>query len=438
MKEYGQHTYTSSFIESLVTEASKSIEVSEVTNKKGFVITKVSFIDSGIKAFVEKEKGIRDISLVEQGKGRKSQLLRAAIDSRTKQNSAAVRASDGSEIMPADQVPDVEVLPMLNSAKALFDFVVNNARANPDYCIQVINDPKYAKVLHDSLFSVGDQDPKQLGEYLEENRLVDNKKVIEAIKDRQRELAACAEEFPDVDIKTLVEKLDIIKSAGFKINGSAEDKEEAFVAIDLLIQGVSVPVYGVGEDGPVLLTGDPGSRDKCADLLRFMHSCGYNNKKIAQFILDRDISQADKANCEVNGMPLVDYIDQNKGVDISKMPNAAETKAAEDNRDAQKALAEVRARAAAKAAETAQAAAQAAARKAALDRVVGERVNRGIQAEAERARAAAEAERARGGYLGAALRLFGVGGGTTVTKASSPSTTPRDHNYQGKKRGGLE
>jgi uncharacterized UPF0160 family protein len=428
LKEYGQHTYTSSFIEDLVKEASKSIKVSEVTDKKGVVSKKLSFVDSGIKDFVEAHKGSLDIALANDEEGRKEDLLRAAIESRNTQDSGAVRASDGSEIIPEKRVPDQEVLPMLNSAKALFDFVLKNNATNSDYCIQVINDPKYAKVLHDSLFSIGDRDPKQLGEYLEENRLVGNTKVIEAIKGRQSELSACAEEFPGDDIKTLAEKLDIVKSAGFKVNGNDEDQEAAFEAIDRLIQGVSVPVYGVEKDGPVLLTGNLGPRNKCADLLRFIHSCGYDKIKIAQFIVDRDISQADKANCEVNGKPLVDYIDQNKGVDISIMPNAAEKKDIQANRDAQKALGEAKARAVAEAAKAAAEAARFAARKADMERAIVAGVSREMQA-------AAEAAKAKGGYLGALGRAMGWGG-ATVTTASSPPNTPPTSAGSGRVKGG--
>ncbi len=432
LEVYGEHPYTSEFIDKLMIKAVSSLTITKTTDKKGVVEITASFDSSLIENLVKEEKKAADQAFEAEREATKAERVRRAV----------VEIDHGDNIPVgvisfAGRVQGEEVLPMLNSAKALFDFVLKNNATNSDYCIQVINDPKYAKVLHDSLFSVGDQDPKQLGEYLEANKLA-IEGVIKAIKDRQNELSACAEEFSDMDIKTLAEKLDIVKSAGFKINGSAEDKEEAFVAIDRLIQGVSVPVYGVEKDWPVLLTGDPGPRDKCADLLRFIQSSEVDKDKVAQFIVDRGISQADKANCEVNGKPLVEYILE-KGLDIRIMQNAAEKQDIQANRAVEKALAEAQARAAAEAAKAAAEAAKAAAKKAALDRVIGEGVSRGIQEEAERARvaaaeqarAAAEAERVkRSGVLGALGRAIGWGG-TTVTKASPPSTTPKPNPGRG-------
>jgi hypothetical protein len=437
LEVYGEHPYTSEFIDKLMIEAVNSLTITRTTGKKGVVETTASFDSSLIENLVKEERKVADQAFEAGREATKAESVRKAV----------VEIDHGDNIPVGDirfagQAQGEEVLPMLNSAKALFDFVLKNNATNSDYCIQVINDPKYAKVLHDSLFSVGDTAPKQLGEYLEANELA-IEGVIKVIKDRQRELAACTKAFPAVDIKILAENLDIVKSAGFKAD------IVGFELIKRLQEGNASLVYAVEEGKPVILSSDnKSSRDKCADLLRFIHSSGVDMDKVAQFIVDRDISQADKANCEVNGKPLVDYILE-KGLDIRIMQNAAEKQDIEANRAAQKTLADAQDKAAARAAKAAAEAARAADRKAALDRLVTERVSREMQAaaaeqaraqeaaKAEQARAqeAAKAERARGGYLGALGRAIGWGG-ATVTTASPPPKTPATSARSGRGKGG--
>ena len=320
-----QAIYTQALIRQLKQAAKDSVELVEVPPKKegGEPTFKLSVKETGPAGLsaVADQLGTalkKEMDVLEEK--RKQAALGSVEKSGRAQYPAVITLPNGSmagaPVSSLDAKKQIEkLLPTLNNAKAFLEHIVKYGKDEPEYCKQLINDPKYAEILHYSRFS-DKQGPKQLGSFLEAHKLV-NLDMIRDIQAQQQNLAANLRAFPEADIKQIAENINIMKRADvFSPNNDDKGLMEALLAGNALV------VEGVAAKPVILVATDPMVRGKAEELLRFLHN--HEDKDTAtlktlaaDFVKSKKITSQDIRDSEVNGRPLNDYIKANQGLDVS-------------------------------------------------------------------------------------------------------------------------
>lgn len=321
-EETGQGIYTKKLVDTLKKVASSGVEEVEVPSKKESELPTYKLVtNDSIETLSAKAIGEAVVykDLITNFEQKQKQKALAFVEqNREAVHPAVVTDSEGVQYnipVYSEATKKAEkLLPTLNNAKAFLEHIVHYSKSDPEYCKQLINDPKYAEILHYSRFS-DNEGAKQLGNFLRDNGLADTA-IVTAIEAQQKDLAAVLTASPTADIKQVAANINILKRADMF------DTQNAAGIMRALLAGNALVVEGVATKPVILVGPDLMVRGKAEELLRFLHN--HEDKDTttlktltADFVKNKKITSQDIRDSKVNGTPLSDYIKANQGLDVS-------------------------------------------------------------------------------------------------------------------------